>query len=121
AFLGVTDFVKSAGHFVADPVNVMTGEFYIDATDLSLPGPMPLEIRRNYLSQNRARNQFGLGWKMSLTPYLVVTTNAGGASLIYAAEMDGSVVAFRKQTNDVWLPALQDNPTLNNHSTAGIG
>jgi RHS repeat-associated protein len=105
---------------VADPVNMMTGEFYIDAPDISLPGPMPLQIRRNYSSQNLAENQFGFGWKTSYVPYLSVGTNS---TLIYAAEMDGSMVAYRQTATNanVWLPEPQDNPMLNNNSSMGIG
>ena len=50
-FFGPSDWVDSKSSFVADPVNPLTGEFYIDAVDLSLPGPMPLQIRRNYLTK----------------------------------------------------------------------
>lgn len=104
----------------AEPVNVMSGEFYIDAVDLTLPGPLNLQVRRNYSSQNLLENQFGFGWKLNYMPFLSVGTNA---TLIYAAEMDGSVVAYR-QTNvsyNIWVPTTSDNPTLNNNSSAGIG
>ncbi len=105
---------------VADPVNMMTGEFYVDAPDITLPGPMPLQIRRNYGSQNLAENEFGFGWKMSYVPFLSVGTNS---TLIYAAEMDGSIVAYRQTATNanVWLPQPQDNPMLNNNSSMGIG
>jgi RHS repeat-associated protein len=105
---------------VADPVNMMTGEFYIDAPDISLPGPMPLQIRRNYGSQNLAENEFGFGWKMSYAPFLSVGTNS---TLIYAAEMDGTVVAYRRTVTNtnLWLPQPQDNPMLNNNNSIGIG
>lgn len=105
---------------ISDPVNLMTGEFYIDAPDITLPGPMPLQIRRNYGSQNLAENEFGFGWKISYVPFLSVGTNS---TLIYAAEMDGTMVAYRQTgTNaNVWLPQPQDNPTLNNNSSIGIG
>jgi RHS repeat-associated protein len=105
---------------VVEPVNMMTGEFYVDSPDITLPGPMPLQIRRNYGSQNLAENEFGFGWKISDVPFLSVGTNS---ILIYAAEMDGTMVAYRETgTNiNVWLPQTQDNPTLNNNSSIGIG
>jgi RHS repeat-associated protein len=105
---------------VVEPVNMMTGEFYVDAPDITLPGPMPLQIRRNYGSQNLAENEFGFGWKMSDVPFLSVGTNS---ILIYAAEMDGTFVAYRQTSTNanVWLPQPQDNPTLNNNSSIGIG
>jgi len=105
---------------VAEPVNVMSGEFYIDAVDLTLPGPLNLQVRRNYSSQNQVENEFGFGWKINYMPYLSMNTNG---SLFYAAEMDGSVIAYR-QTNtsvNIWVPTMADNPMLDNNNSQGIG
>ncbi len=103
---------------VADPVSPLTGELYVDAVDLSLPGPMPLQLRRNYGSQNLANNQLGYGWKLSYMPYLTVVP---GTNIVYAAEPDGSVLAFGPVGTDLWAPTLALNPTLNNHSQSGVG
>ena len=105
---------------IADPVRPITGEFYVDATDLQLPGPLPLALRRNYSSQNLAANQFGVGWKLNIMPYLSV--GAGGTN-IYAADMDGAVLAYVQTATNatVWLPTLAANPQLNNNTTAGVG
>jgi len=105
---------------IMDPVRPITGEYYIDETDLTLPGPMPLSLRRNYSSQNVADNQFGTGWKLNIMPYLSVTA---GNTNIYAADMDGAVLAYlQTSTNaNVWLPTLAANPQLNNNTTAGAG
>jgi len=106
--------------FVSDPVGTITGEHYINETDLQLPGPLPLALRRNYSSQNLADNQFGTGWKLNILPYLTVT---GGQTNIYAADMDGAVLAYvQTATNaNVWIPTLAANPLLANDSTAGVG
>ena len=53
---------------------------------------------------------------MNFTPYLVVIAS----NLIYAAELDGAVLAYHL-TNNVWKVLPQDNPTLNNNSTYGVG
>jgi RHS repeat-associated protein len=105
---------------VLDPVRPVTGEFSVDETDLQLPGPMPLSLRRNYSSQNLADNQFGTGWKFSIMPYLSV---GNGGTNIYAADMDGAVLAYvRTSTNaSVWLPTLAANPQLDNNTAAGAG
>ena len=105
---------------IMDPVRPLTGEFYVDETDLQLPGPIPLALRRNYSSQNLADNQFGPGWKFSIMPYLAVSP---GGTNIYAADMDGAVLAYvQTSTNvNVWLPNLAANPQLNNNTTAGAG
>jgi len=105
---------------VLDPVHAVTGEFYVDETDLQLPGPLPLSLRRNYSSQNASDNQFGTGWKLSLMPYLCV---AKGSTNIYAADMDGAVLAYVRtnSSTNVWLPTVTANPSLNNDTTAGVG
>ncbi|HWX22414.1 MAG TPA: DUF6531 domain-containing protein [Candidatus Binatia bacterium] len=106
---------------IADPVNAVTGEFYIEGTDLNLPGPMSLIIRRNYSSQDvdLGDSQFGYGWRPAYQPYLRLVTN----NLIYAAEMDGTVVAYRQPVagTNFWQPTAADNSQLNNRSSAGIG
>ena len=114
-FWSIGKFFSSAGTTVYDPVNVYSGEFYIDTVDLTLPGPLPLDLRRNYTSQSLTANQLGYGWKISFNPYLCLASN-----LIYAAEPDGTTLAYRP-TNGVWKVFPQDNPTLNNNSTHGIG
>ncbi|MCK9590055.1 MAG: transglutaminase-like domain-containing protein, partial [Terrimicrobiaceae bacterium] len=110
-FGSVKSAVNAISSFVSDPVSVVTGEFYIDTVDLRLEGPMPLEIRRNYSSQNLAHNNFGHGWRWAYFPYLVVGQNA---DIIQAADADGSVVVFRKQSATEWKPVAADNPTLAN-------
>ncbi|MEK7782024.1 MAG: SBBP repeat-containing protein [Verrucomicrobiota bacterium] len=115
---------KEKGNYVADPVHVMSGEFYHAATDLTLPGPLPLSLRRNYSSHDQSdRNNFGYGWKINFVPYLSVATNTNSVVTISAAELDGSVVAYRQSTNDVdlFVPALADNPHLDNNNSDGIG
>lgn len=119
--LGGPDSESSDRARVADPVNIVTGEFYVNVADVKLPGPFPLLLKRNYLSQNLADNGFGHGWKMNLMPYLMMVTNSDGTILAAAAEMDGSVIYYRRQTNDVFLVDTRDNPTLNTQSSAGIG
>ena len=100
---------------VSDPVNAVTGEFYVDTVDLKLNGPMPLEIRRIYTSQNPFSGAFGYGWKISMVPYLVVSQDSN-QTLIYAAEKDGSVMTYRRQTspNTRWIVTGTDNPQYTN-------
>ena len=107
---------------VSDPVNNITGEFYMQETDLQLPGPIPLALHRNYSSQNLADNQFGYGWKLSIMPYLSLSK---GSTNIYAADMDGAVLAYVHSTNaattNLWMPTLAANPQLDNNTVAGVG
>jgi RHS repeat-associated protein len=113
--------IKQAGAMVAEPVQVVSGDFYSDIVDMTLAGPMPLQLRRNYLSHNVADGELGVGWKLSFTPWLVLTTNAANNQLIYAAEPDGAVLAYRYQTNNLWTVTSADNPDLVNFTSSGIG
>jgi YD repeat-containing protein len=98
---------------VSDPVNSVTGDFYVDDTDLVLPGPMPLQIRRNYSSINLFDNSLGYGWKLSYFPYLTFSFKATN---IFCSEPDGTVVNYRRTAtnSNVYLPQFADNPRLQN-------
>ncbi len=102
--------------WIADPVNAVTGEFYVDSVDLDLKGPMPLQMRRNYSSQNVFDNGLGYGWQLNYMPFLSVSTDS---NLVYCAEAEGSVIVYRRQTGantNVWIPTIKDNPRLKNLS-----
>ena len=116
---GSLGFFEKLWGTVADPVSPITGEFYHDAVDLSLPGPFPLQLRRNYSSQNLADNQFGHGWKLNYLPFLSVNLDN---TVIYAAEMDGSTLAYERQGgSNFWKVTAARNPMLDNNSRDGIG
>lgn len=116
--IGTPSYYGKLLNFVHDPVSVVTGEYYINALDLSLPGPMPLELRRTYSSQNTAENNLGVGWKLGTFHYLMLSADGNDItlpSLIYAAEPDGSVIAYRyNQAQNNWIPQPSDNPNLIN-------
>ncbi|WP_158307186.1 RHS repeat-associated core domain-containing protein [Simkania negevensis] len=108
---------KSWLNSVADPVDIITGAFYIDELDLFLPGLFPIEIRRNYNSQNPLIGDFGCGWKLSLTPYLVEQENKR-----YVAELDGTVIIYNfNQQNSRWEVYPEDNPDLSNFNQDQVG
>lgn len=93
---------------VADPVDVVTGAFYVDETDLMLQGSFPLEIRRNYNSQNPIVSNIGLGWKLSLNPNLVEKNGN-----LLAAEPDGTVITYRyNEKTNCFEVFPEDNPDL---------
>ena len=97
--------------------------FYIDTVDLTLPGPFPLQLRRNYFSQNLSANEFGYCWKMNFTPYLVVTTNAG-RSIGHLRGGTGRSGHCLSPDQHIRCPGWfcpQDNPSLNNNSIYGVG
>ncbi|PCI77094.1 hypothetical protein COB21_03440, partial [Candidatus Aerophobetes bacterium] len=108
---------KSFMSQVADPIDTITGAFYVDEVDLSLPGPFPLEIRRNYNSQNPIASYLGCGWKFSLNPFLVEQEGK-----LFAAEMDGTVICYSYNSETSRFEIChEDNPDLYNFSTRGEG
>ena len=114
------------GSDVSDPVNVVTGEFYDDTTDLHLPGPITLKLARNYSSQNQSHAAFGWGWKLNHVPYLIVDgASASDDQFIRAAESDGSVLLYEKDLsqlpNQVWILKSEHNKNLTNFLPSGIG
>ena len=108
---------KPETNLIADPVDLLSGAFYIDEVDLSLPGPFPLEIRRNYSSLNPIHGTLGYGWKLSLNPGLIKEDDK-----LYAAEMDGTVIVYRlNPSNERYEVFPEDNPDLTNYNQQGIG
>jgi len=59
-----------------DPVDVVSGWMLTDATDLELPGTLPLVLRRAYASGYTTGRLFGPGWSSTLDQRLSV--NASG-------------------------------------------
>ncbi len=115
---------KNQVNYTYEPVNVMSGEFYEDTVDLTVAGPMPLQLRRNYSSQNQDdRNGFGYGWNINVVPYITIATNATTNVVLSAVELDGSVISYRQQTNNpnLFLPTTTDNPQLDNFGNGHIG
>ncbi|WP_309400952.1 RHS repeat-associated core domain-containing protein [Cerasicoccus maritimus] len=122
----VGDELKQKNSTAGDPVDIVAGNFYIDSTDLTLPGPFPLQIRRNYSSLNLIPRELGYGWKLSFVDNLDIFTDGLPSSesdeFIRAAELDGTVITYRKvDGQDVWQPESEDNTLLTNYSTRGVG
>ena len=108
---------KPIWNTVADPVDVITGAFYVDEVDLTLPGPFQLEVRRNYNSQNPLPGLLGCGWKLSLNPVLMEEGDK-----LYASEKDGTVIVYTfDPASSRWIILPDENPELNNFNQQGIG
>jgi RHS repeat-associated protein len=119
--LSVVRSAPSLASQAADPVSVTTGEFYQNHVDLHVNGPLPIEVRRTYSSRNAATNEFGYGWLSGYPFYLIPSDSSANPATIQAADIDGSVVLFRRQgSTSVWSPAASDNPELIN-SSGGAG
>ncbi|MFI0734663.1 putative T7SS-secreted protein [Streptomyces sp. NPDC021225] len=73
-----------------DPVDVTTGEMVMPATDVSLPGALPLVLERNFVSGHTCGGWFGRTWSATLDQRLeldadgIVFVAADGMVLRYA-------------------------------------
>lgn len=121
----------------ADPVNVMTGHFYEDVVDLVMPGPIPLQLRRNYNSGSAGvYGEFGFGWRLAYVPYLYLSdplpdnASYGYPSKIHATEMDGTMVVYSyhydptpvvEQARHSWIVKRAENPFLSNGTAFSMG
>jgi RHS repeat-associated protein len=76
---------------VEDPVDVATGDVVLVQTDVSLPGLLPLVLRRAHRSSQRAGRWFGESWVSSLDQRVLVTGDR-----IAAVFADGQVLLYRR-------------------------
>ncbi|MGW6238845.1 DUF6531 domain-containing protein [Streptomyces sp. NPDC055094] len=74
-----------------DPVDVATGEMTLPQTDLSLPGVLPLVLRRTHLSEYRWGRWFGRSWASTLDERIELDAKGNGA--VWARE-DGSLLIY---------------------------
>jgi RHS repeat-associated protein len=108
------------GSLISDPVNLVTGEFYINTVDLEIAtGAQPLRVARNYSSRHVGSNEFGIGWLPAKSSYLV---NSENFIVLQGADEKGNVVNFRKDVQlDIWRPTLLDNPEMGLAARSGTG
>ncbi|SFD44075.1 DUF6531 domain-containing protein [Streptomyces aidingensis] len=72
-----------------DPVDVATGELFMSAIDVELPGALPLIIERHHISGYRDGRYFGSSWSSTLDLRLVLADDgvrffaADGMTLLY--------------------------------------
>ena len=106
----------------ADPCQPATGEFYLPATDLSLPARLPVDLSRTYSSERAATaGVFGYGWSSLLDVKLVappVTGYGTVTSPIQVQHASGAVWLFDQFYNSTLYPAQPGtNATLRRTST----
>ncbi|MET9498438.1 RHS repeat-associated core domain-containing protein, partial [Streptomyces sp. NPDC006552] len=74
-----------------DPVDIATGDMTLPHTDLSLPGVLPLVLRRTHLSGYRYGQWFGRSWASTLDERIELDPQGQGA--VWARE-DGSLLVY---------------------------
>ncbi len=73
----------------ADPVDVANGDVMLAATDVTLPGVLPLVLERTHRSSRRPGRWFGLSWLSSFDQRLLVT-----ADRVIGAFADGRILTW---------------------------
>ncbi len=81
-----------------DPVDVVTGDLVMSATDVELPGVLPLVLERHHISSYRGGRLFGRSWASTLDQRLLVDdqgvrfVTADGMILYYPVPRPGAPV-----------------------------
>jgi len=78
-----------------DPIDVVSGQMLTDETDLSLPGVLPVILRRSYASAYETGRLFGPGWSSTLDQRVAV--NAAG---IHFAGDDSQILHYALPEGD---------------------
>ena len=84
--------------FKADPVDVATGELFIDVTDVTLPGVLALTVRRIHQSCARVGHALGRSWVTNLDHRLelddqgIAYTGDDATILLFPHPADGETV-----------------------------
>jgi RHS repeat-associated protein len=66
-----------------EPVDLQSGRFVVEKTDLAIPGGLTIAVERTYRSGDSRPGLFGIGW--NLTPYdHTITSNGATLSLVLA-------------------------------------
>ncbi|MBT2403456.1 MULTISPECIES: putative T7SS-secreted protein [unclassified Streptomyces] len=72
-----------------DPVDIATGRMLLPATDIALPGALPLVFRRTFDSARRSGRWFGSTWSSTVDQRLEIDS----AGVIFSCD-EGSVLAY---------------------------
>ncbi|MFD3533750.1 DUF6531 domain-containing protein [Streptomyces sp. NPDC058664] len=102
-----------------DPVDVATGKMLLPQTDITLPGVLPLVLRRTHVSTYRYGHWFGRSWASTLDERIEVDPSGGGA--VWTRE-DGAVLVFPRlprPDGDRVLPLEGDRLPLLHGGVAG--
>jgi len=103
-----------------DPINLVTGEFWLEQNDLEIGSSIPLQFTRYYnASKKGSKGSLGYGWNnqydFNIKP--VGSTNLSAATTLAVAQENGSVSTFVKNSSGLWTSAAKTQATLSQTST----
>ena len=92
--------------FGFEPINLNTGNFYLNRTDVSIPSlTEDFEITRHYNAKGASQNSlFGRGWAFEFNEQ--VTSDEAGN--LYYTRSDGSILTFKKDRETYTSPEGYD-------------
>lgn len=92
--------------FGFEPINLNTGNFYLNRTDVSIPSlTKDFEITRHYNAKGASQNSlFGRGWAFEFNEQ--VTSDEAGN--LYYTRSDGSILTFKKEGGTYTSPEGYD-------------
>jgi RHS repeat-associated protein len=111
---------KCANTCIGDPINLVTGEFWLEQTDLEIGSSTPIPFTRYYnISKNSTKGSMGYGWNnqydFALKP--VGATSLFSATTISVAQENGSASTFIKNSSGIWTSGIKTQASLAQTST----
>jgi RHS repeat-associated protein len=103
-----------------DPINLVTGEFWLEQNDLEIGSSVPLQFTRYYnVSKKTSKGSLGYGWNnqydFALKP--VTGTSLSTANAIAVAQENGSTSTFTKNSSGMWTAGVKTQASLVQTST----
>ncbi|MEW6536829.1 MAG: RHS repeat-associated core domain-containing protein [Candidatus Auribacterota bacterium] len=121
------DNYSTSNYQASDPVDMRTGEFFAENTDIMIPGQLPIIINRTYSSQQESYDLLGYGWLFNLDYYLWGNPQAlaladGEVSndpvvtsvVLRLSEDDGAVIEYFYESEDTSTIVFKPSPYSNN-------
>src|SRR5207247_1844886 len=74
--VALSDQDRSRNATGGEPVDLVTGRFVVNKTDLVLPGRIPIAIQRTYRSENSIASALGIGWNLDLYETRIISAGS---------------------------------------------
>jgi len=87
----LSDQIRSSGPKGGEPVDLATGRFIVQKTDLVLPGQLAVVVERAYRSENPRTGLLGVGW--NLAPWESTLSQSGSGYLLTLADQSSYLLS----------------------------
>jgi len=104
-----------------DPINIVTGNMYVIAPDLVMPGRgLKFEFVRTYNSQEETEGPLGFGWTHSYNVYLEMDDGFGDANFVKIKDEQAKGYLFADNFDGTYIAQRGEYSTLTKNSTGFI-